>query len=55
MQQLSLDCQLSSAERRVLAEAEIAAQKRLLTALMAEFREAVRRIRKARRILAEVE
>lgn len=55
MPETMMDCQLSADERRLLARAEIATQRRLISTLLREFHEAMQRIRKARRILAEVE
>ena len=55
MQKNPVDCQLSAEERRTLAQAEIASQRRLIAVLMDEFHTAMQRIRKARKILAEAE
>lgn len=55
MPQSTIPCQLTRNEMRILAQAEIELQKRLISTLMREFYEAMQRIRKARRILAEVE
>lgn len=55
MQQNTSSCQLSSAEKRILAEAELQSQQKRLHALLAECAEAQRRMRRAERILAEVE
>lgn len=51
MQQHNDVCQLSQAEKRILAEAELLSQRKRLHELKVEYREAMQRIHRAKRII----
>lgn len=54
MQQNTSGCQLSSAEKRILAEAELQSQRQRLRMLRVEVEETLRRMQRAKRVLIEV-
>lgn len=54
MQQYADGCQLSSLEKRILAEAELQSQRQRIQMLRTEMDEAIRRMWRAKQVLMEV-